>query len=168
MQCVRRALTQPLLVLSSLLVVGCGGGAQREAVAPAVKHDAPLSTAPAPIAKGSLRRSAVQATVARGLGAFLARVELTDQPALKAGKFHGFRIAKLGGDGAFWAGVDVRPGDVITHVNGKSIERPEQALEVFRSLAEASELRVDYERDGAPRTLRMPIVDDTVGRADSR
>ena len=106
----------------------------------------------------TLRRAEVHRIVANGLGAFLSRVSLDDHPAKTSdGKFVGFRITALQGDS--WRGVDLKPGDVVTKVNGFPIERPEQALEVFQSLDIASELRVGVERDGVPRELRYSIID---------
>ncbi len=90
--------------------------------------------------------------LAQGLGAFLQRVELDDRPVLAGGAFRGFRIRALHDD-AFWKGVDLRPGDVVTSVNGFPIERPEQAQVAFDSLQVASELRVTYDRDGSAREL---------------
>jgi type II secretory pathway component PulC len=101
----------------------------------------------------------VHAFVSQGLGSFLRRVELDDQPVFVGGKFHGFRIALLR-DPQFWSGVDLKPGDVVTTVNGFPIERPEQAQTAFESLEVASELRVAYERDGQGRELVYGIVDD--------
>ena len=112
-----------------------------------------------PAADRTLRRSAVHGAVLQGLGAFLQRVELYDQPVRVDGKFHGFRIAALR-DAAFWAGVDLKPGDVVTAVNGYPIERPEQALIAFDSLERASQLRVTYEREGKARELVYAIIDD--------
>jgi type II secretion system protein C len=77
---------------------------------------------------------------------------------MSAGKFHGFRIAALP-DAAFWSGVDLKPGDVVTAVNGFPIEHPEQAQTAFESLEVASELRVAIERDGQPREIVYAIVD---------
>ena len=57
-----------------------------------------------------------------------------------------------------WA-IDLRPGDVITRVNGQAIEHPEEADAALRSLEKAPSLKVDYEREGKPRTLELPIVD---------
>ena len=114
----------------------------------------------APAGQGmSIARSVVRSAVAAGLGAFLQHVEFDDQPVMVGGHFHGFRIAALH-DAAFWKGVDLKVGDVVTGVNGFSIERPEQAQRVFDSLQIASELRVTYERDGKPRELVYAIVDD--------
>jgi len=104
-------------------------------------------------------RSAVDAVVSEGLGMFLRRVDIDDQPVFVGGKFHGFRIAGLR-DPQFWNGVDLKPGDVVTSVNGFPIEHPEQAQTAFESLEVASELRVVVEREGHPRELVYPIVDD--------
>lgn len=106
----------------------------------------------------ALSRAAVHAIVAQGLGAFLQRIELDDHPVVVHGKFRGFRIVALHG-ADFWRGIDLRPGDVVTSVNGFPIERPEQAVTVFDSLDLASELRVAYDRDGQPREMIYSIAD---------
>ena len=158
------------VVAASLVLAGlgaCGGSSPpKAAVAPAapIASSRPAASANAmPLPANALRRSAVHSVVAGGLGAFLQRVTLEDEPVFLGGKFHGFRIATLRGD-AFWRGVDLKPGDVITRVNGFPVEHPEEALEAFKSLDVASELRVEYERDGAPRELRYAIVDDEPAR----
>jgi len=71
------------------------------------------------------------------------------------GKFHGFKIKSINPD---W-NVDIKPGDVITRVNGIVPEHPEEADAALRSLEKAASLKIDYERDGKPRTLELPIVD---------
>ena len=107
----------------------------------------------------TLRRADIRQALAQGLGVFLQRVDLDDRPVRVGGKFHGFRIAVLR-DGAFWNGVDLKPGDVVTAINGFPIERPEQAQTAFDSVEVASDLRVAYERDGQTRELVFPIVDE--------
>jgi type II secretory pathway component PulC len=111
------------------------------------------------VAANAIRRSAVQDALSAGPGAFLQRLTVDEHPVFLGGKFHGFRIAALRGDA--WTGIDLRPGDVVTRVNGFSIEHPEDAAEAFYSLRVASELRVEYEREGEPRELRFGIVDGT-------
>jgi type II secretory pathway component PulC len=110
------------------------------------------------IPASAIRRSAVQEALSAGPGAFLDRLAVDEHPVFLSGRFHGFRIAALRGD--TWVGVDLRPGDVVVRVNGFSIEHPEEAAEAFYSLRVASELRVEYERDGEPRELRFGIFDD--------
>jgi hypothetical protein len=145
--------------------IGSCGGARSSPtatgpVAPSVVRPASDGgAAPEPRSDRRLARSAVRVLVAQGLGAFLQRIELDEHPVLVGGRFHGFRVAALH-DPSFWRDVDLRPGDVVTSINGFPIERPEQALNVFDSLDVASELRVAYERDGQSREIVYPIVDD--------
>ncbi len=137
------------------LLVACG------ASAPVVK---PPSASASTVAStvdaqptSSIHRSDVSAMVHAGFGVFLQTVAIDEHPVFQRGKFHGFRIAALAPE---YGRTGLAVGDVVTRVNGMPIERPEQAIEVFRSLEVASELHIDYERDGAPRELRVAIVDD--------
>src|SRR5215472_15101944 len=150
------------LVLTGLAVVlGCGGGGgEPPKTAAASSTAARQGTAADRLPPNALRRSDVVQTVRAGLGTFLQRVDVDDHPVFVGGRFHGFRIAALRGDPSFWAGVDLKPGDVVTQVNGFGIEHPEDALQAFTSLEKSPELVVDYERDGEPHKLRYKIIDD--------
>lgn len=144
------------LVVTLLILVACGGEAP---IAKAPPKQAAASTAGSPEEpplSSSLARSQVTSAVHAGLGSFLQTVAIDEHPVFRDGKFHGFRIAALAPQ---YAHTGIVPGDVVTRVNGMPIERPEQAIEVFRSLEVASELHIDYERDGAPHELRLAIVD---------
>jgi type II secretion system protein C len=146
----------------SLWLAGCGGvgGAAVGSPSGARGPAKPPPPAARPLAsEGKLARAAVREVVSQGLGVFLQHVELDEQPVRVDGKFHGFRIAALH-DGGFWTGVDLKPGDVVTAVNGFPIEHPEQAQTALESLEVASELRVAYERDGKARELVYAIVDE--------
>jgi type II secretory pathway component PulC len=81
------------------------------------------------------------------------------EPALAAGKFRGWRVVGLRAGDPLWQGTDLAPGDVVTAVNDRPVERPEQAFAVFQSLAVAKELRVAYERHNVRRELVYPIDD---------
>jgi hypothetical protein len=131
---------------------------------PATEPVAVASAPQAPLPK--IARSRVREALVQGPGVLLARVELDEMPVFRAGKFHGFRIAGLLGEPGFWKGVDLKPGDVVTAVNGFGVERPEQAYEAFRSLDVASELAIDYERNGEKRSLRYEIEEDLPEGAD--
>lgn len=91
-----------------------------------------------------------------GLGRFLQKVDV--EPSFAGGRFQGFRIVELR-PGAFWQSVDLRPGDVVLRINELPIERDKQAYDAFQTLRTAKELRVDYLRDGQPRSLLYPISD---------
>ena len=141
-----------------VLCIACGSAeAPPPKTAPhaaAASEGAPDMPAPT----GTLRRAEVRDALSAGLGAFLQYVTFdVDHPVFRNHQFVGFRITSL--QGPRWNGIDLKPGDVVTAVNGFSIEHPEQAQQAFLSLAVASEIRVDYERDGQPRSLRIAILD---------
>ena len=146
-----------LVIASAMLIFACGGGSSETAPpkAPAAPP-APteITSSPAPRV---LRRADVKQTVRAGLGTFLQRIQFEGRAVFEGGRFKGFKVAALTGDPSFWAGVDLKPGDVVMRVNGKPIERPEQALAVFHSLETAPEIRVATERAGEPRELVFPI-----------
>ena len=109
-----------------------------------------------PVKITSLHRSEVKQTIAKGLGYFLQNVTVDDYPVMRNNKFYGFKVKAISAE----LGVDIQPGDVVTRVNGQPIEHPEEADAVLRSLDKAKSLRVDFERDGKPRTLELPITED--------
>jgi type II secretory pathway component PulC len=116
---------------------------------------APAEARPAsPVSRGALHRKEVVAVVERGLGAFLQRVSV--EPRFHGGRFRGWSLVRLL-PADFWSGVDLRPGDVVVEVNGKSIERPEQAHEVFEGLRTAERLVIRFERAGEARELSYAI-----------
>jgi hypothetical protein len=140
---------------SVLSTLACGGAKPEPLVA-----TRPTVTAAqaAPPKVSALRRKEVREVIDRGLGYVLSKVEIGAEPHRKDGAFVGFVIEGFR-DPDLFVGVDLIPGDVITHVNGQKIERPEQAMAAFESLGKAKELRVSLERKGAPRELVLPIVD---------
>lgn len=103
----------------------------------------------------SLKRAEVNATLRDGVGYFLQNVMVEEWPVMRDGKFHGFKIQTIN---EAW-GIDLKVGDVVTRVNGVVPEKPDDAEVVLRSLEKATALKVDYERNGMPRVLELPIVD---------
>ncbi len=104
---------------------------------------------------GKLFRKDVDEVVEGGLGLFLGKVEV--EPSVERGVFRGFRIVELR-PSEYWQGVDLRPGDVVTQVNGMPIERETQAWNAFQALKQAPRLEVKYLRGGIERELRYEIV----------
>ena len=158
MRLLRPALV-PALLLVGLASVACGETPPANSAhdAPTAQSTEPSTTAAVVIEKTtSLKRSQVKATITKGLGYFLQNVTVDDWPVMRNGKFFGFKIKTIAAE----LGVDLRPGDVVTRVNGMSIERPEEADAAMRTLEKASALRVDFERDGKPQTLELPITND--------
>jgi hypothetical protein len=111
------------------------------------------------VSTGTIAREELLPVLDGGLGRFLQHVET--EAAFHKGTFVGFRIVSLfPGEPAF-ASLDLRPGDTVTRINGKSIERPEQAAAVWETLRTASNLVVDYRRNGEKHALRFTIVDES-------
>lgn len=104
---------------------------------------------------GVLARADVERVVDAGLGRFLAHVSI--EPRLSAGRFAGWSIVALEPP-ELWRGVDLRPGDVVTQINGMPIEREMEAYDAFQAVRQAPALEVSYLRGTEPRRLRFDIV----------
>lgn len=106
---------------------------------------------------GGVRRDAVVRVVDAGLGFWLRGVDV--KPRLDEGRFKGWIVKRFYPGDVCYAGLDIREGDVIKKINGRSVERDTQAHDVFVGLRTAAAIVVDYEREGVARTLRVTIVD---------
>lgn len=144
------------VALLSLGLGACGPSypeSEYPSAPPAGVSASPDDFAPAP--PGALWRHDVDAVLDAGLGKFLQRAEL--RPQLHEGTFVGFRVLELRPP-AWWQGVDLVPGDVITRVNGMPIEQPTEAHAAFESLRKSDKLVVSYVREGEARELTYSII----------
>lgn len=122
------------------------------------KTPSPPQSPPSSAAPGTIHRSELRSVLDRSPGYFLQHVQT--EPRFRAGHFHGWRVVSFfPGDDRF-AGLDLQAGDVVTRINGKPIEQPDQFMNVWTELRSSKELVVDVERDGAPHTLRWIIADN--------
>lgn len=144
-------------LLLAVLLAGCGGGAA--STEPNEPHQASHDEVPQAERHrdGQIDRPTLMAVLDKGLGRFLQGV--STEPEMKKGKFVGFRIVEIYPEDAIFQQASPNVGDVVTQINGQPIGRPEQALKVWESLRVASELRIDYLREGKPREARYQIVD---------
>lgn len=130
-----------------------------EAPAEAAPPRSPTERCRSMVGTDAIKREAVSAVVAAGLGQWLQGVKV--ERVLEGRAFKGWKIQLLHLENPCYAAVDLRPGDVVTAINGqgpKPLERPESAMAVFNSLASAPAIEVTYLREGAPRKLRFEIV----------
>jgi hypothetical protein len=107
---------------------------------------------------GVLKRSALVRLLDAGLPRWLQGVE--GDRALANHRFQGWLVKSLHPGNPCYKEVDLRQGDVVQKVNGKSIEKPEQAFDVAESLRTAPTLVVDYLRNGRAERLSIAIADD--------
>jgi hypothetical protein len=117
----------------------------------------PSSACDARVGPDGLRRAALRRTLDAGLGSWLQGVVV--DPKVERGQFRGWIVRSLHPGDACFADVDLQPGDVVTRINGHTIERPEEAHDVWAELRTAPALMVDYLRAGQRKTLRFTIVD---------
>jgi hypothetical protein len=119
---------------------------------------APPAACQAFVKPGVITRAAMNRALDGGLGRWLRGVDV--EARLEKGRFRGWTIRRLYPDDACYQDVDLRPGDVVVKVNGKRLERPEHANEIFMGLRSAPALTVDALRDGRPFTLTFAITND--------
>jgi S1-C subfamily serine protease len=151
------------LLLALLAAAACGGTATRPEY-PEPREDesmiqvpsARVTPAPA-VEKTGLSRQKLNAVLDKGPALFLQTVRVRAQLAGQG--FSGWEILSLDAADGRFARVDLGPGDVVTKINGRAVERPEQFSEVWESLRAAPELVVEYRRHGELRELRFPIVE---------
>ena len=106
---------------------------------------------------GLITRAELVAVLDAAPGRFLAHVDT--EPHFVSGRFHGWTLASFFPGDARFEAVDLAPGDVVLSVNGRSIERPDQLMQVWDALRRERALIVVVERSGVPRQLRYEIVD---------
>ncbi|MGB8299003.1 MAG: hypothetical protein WCG85_26530 [Polyangia bacterium] len=132
---------------------------------PSPAAEPPPPPAPEPVTctafvkPGVLKRSAVIRVVDAGIGRWLSGGVEVERRIAKS-RFQGWEIRRLYSGDPCYATVDLRPGDVVVRVNGRPIEKPEQAFDVLSSLRTVPELVVDFLRDGQPQKLTLQIVDE--------
>lgn len=71
-------------------------------------------------------------------------------------KYDGFKLVGVR-PGSLYRALGIRSGDVIKSVNGTAIDSPTKALELFEQLKTSSDIKVDIERRGQPKTLSFNI-----------
>jgi len=71
-------------------------------------------------------------------------------------KYDGFKLVGVR-PGSLYRALGIRSGDIIKSVNGTTIDSPTKALELFEQLKSSSDIKVDVERRGQPKTLSFNI-----------
>lgn len=77
-------------------------------------------------------------------------------PHYKDNQYQGFKLVGVR-PGSLYRAIGIRSGDVITSVNGNKIDSPNKALELFEQLKNSSNIAVEIERRGQPKTLSYTI-----------
>jgi hypothetical protein len=157
------SLQGPLSLAVSLALLAALGGCSEGPSATAMPSKAP-ATAPAARAlaapqapPGHVRRPEVDRVLVQQGPVWVIRRVMREETFAKDGRFAGWRITGLPEE---WRDIDLRPGDVVSRVNGKTLETAEEAWDAWKSVAGAREIKLAIARDGAPRELVIPIDGD--------
>jgi general secretion pathway protein C len=74
------------------------------------------------------------------------------QPVFADGKQLGYRVYP-GRNRQQFTKLGLKPGDLVTQINGAPLDDPARGLEIFRVLEEGSQVSVTVERDGQPQVI---------------
>ena len=122
------------------------------------------SQAPAPVeTQASIPRAVFETWITRGPQYLLSQV--VPMPITRQKHFEGFRLSQWFPRHPEVAEGAIRLGDVILRINGRSVERPDQFLYVWKQLNGASSVVIEGLRDGNPLKATLTIVDDPAGPA---
>lgn len=75
-------------------------------------------------------------------------------PHVEQGRMVGFRLFP-GESPERFASIGLRPGDVVTEINGTAMSDPNRGLQVFERLGESTSANVTVIRNGAPQVLTI-------------
>src|SRR5690606_16645810 len=78
-------------------------------------------------------------------------------PHTDGGQIVGFRL-NPGREREVFDALGLMPGDIVTEINGITLDAPDKALQVFEALGESTQASVTLLRDGVPNVL---IIDTT-------
>jgi general secretion pathway protein C len=113
--------------------------------APSVSTSAPMSGAPLVSYRQALVNNPQQL-------ADLIHIEA----AQDGNRFRGYRL-QPGRDPSFMARYGLRPGDVVTRINGVTLDNPAKGVEAMRQLSEAPMIDLEVERNGVREQFMLPV-----------
>jgi general secretion pathway protein C len=76
------------------------------------------------------------------------------QPVFRDGQQQGYRVYP-GRQRQQFSQLGLRPGDLITQINGMALDDPARGMEIFRSLGDATQVSVTVERNGQSEVLTL-------------
>jgi type II secretory pathway component PulC len=123
--------------------------------APAAAYTLPAAPR-ARLQEGSVDREALAQVIDEGPAAFLAGVEL--KPTFRDERFAGWEVVRFWPNDPRFESVDLRPGDVVSEVNGRKIVKPKHFHAVWEELRDADQIVVRGTRAGAQFELRFQVV----------
>jgi general secretion pathway protein C len=110
------------------------------------------AAAPRPVAAPPARAASVQELIQQ------SPVALTEiirpQPVFRDGRQQGYRVYP-GRQRQQFAALGLRPGDLITQINGMALDDPARGTEIFASIADSTSVTVTIDRNGEIEMLTL-------------
>ena len=78
-------------------------------------------------------------------------------PVFNEGRISGVRVSSANGDAALLGKLGLRPSDIVTAVNGVSVDSIERGQQILQSLKNAQDVRVTVTRDGTPAEITVRL-----------
>lgn len=146
----------PFLILAVMLLSACSSPSSTNNRKPgdprSTKETARAGSSGRQVGEGEILRSELRRHLKRGAGEFISRVGVRAE--FRRNRFFGWRVVSYRGPGK-----KIRAGDIITRVNNKPIERPNQFMAVWNMMSKSDSLVVKLVRNRKPMVLRYKIVD---------
>jgi general secretion pathway protein C len=101
---------------------------------------------------GGSRRNTLRSAVGSNPTAFTEVIR--PQPFMPNGEMRGYRVYP-GRDRKAFAALGLRPGDLVTEINGQTLDNLREGMEIFRQLGDATQMTVTIERNGSPMALTL-------------
>lgn len=125
-------------------------GVEGAAAAPA----APAATAASSDESGTPQLAAIRDEVVRDPAKASEYVRV--QPANVAGQLRGYRVYP-GRDRSVFTAAGLRPGDLVTSVNGVQLDDPAKALQLLGDLGQAGQVNLVVERGGQSQNISINL-----------
>jgi general secretion pathway protein C len=76
------------------------------------------------------------------------------QPYMPNGQLKGYRVFP-GRNRQQFIALGLRPGDLVTEINGVPLNNPSQGAEIFRTLSDSTQVALTVERNGQKQTINL-------------
>jgi general secretion pathway protein C len=84
------------------------------------------------------------------------------QPFMPNGQLRGYRVYP-GRNRQQFAALGLRPGDLVTEINGMALNNPAEGMQIFRSLGDATQVTVTLERNGQSQVMTLDTNQVSLG-----
>jgi general secretion pathway protein C len=134
------------------------GGALESVYLPRTSSGA-MSMQPPPVAAGPPGNEAMVERMRRLVNddpGLIGQI-MRPQPVFAGGKMKGFRVFPGANRQAF-ARMGLRPGDMVTAINGTPLDDKDRAQEIFNTLSSSTDARVSITRNGRQQELMLNLA----------